>query len=545
MMLHPGYAIRCLLVQLSLAGSAIGWAHGTNAAELQIDRDNIAIDASATVRPGRYYVEDGEGNGVLLIRGSNLTLDFQGATLTGSADGTPADQFQGRGIVIEDSDNVTIKNLTLRGFKVGVYAHRCRNLTIEHCDFSDNYKQQLLSTPQAENGADWLFGHENDENEWLRYGAAVYLDGCREFTLRNNVAHRGQNGICLVRSSEGAVYDNDCSFNSGWGVALYRSCRNTISRNKFDWCIRGYSHGIYNRGQDSAGILVFEQCSDNAFLFNSATHGGDGFFLFAGLETLDETGKGGCNRNLVYRNDFSHASNNGIEATFSTGNRFIENILDEADHAIWAGYSYGSAFIGNKISHCNHGISIEHGSNNRIEDNLIEETGIGVNLWANEAAAFRKRPYGNLHHCRSEQYDILKNRFTRNRLDLRLANTSQVALRHNELQGAPVAVEIAGNSRDVTIAENNISGKVRIAEPAEVKFEGNYFTEPPAGATSTQSPLALEYQEPEPLADLAAAPGKQNAYLPQGAVRGLKYIFVDEWGPYVGQSAGDLENRRR
>src|SRR3569623_1856487 len=53
-MLHPGYAIRCLLVQLLLAASAVGWGRGVNAAELQIDRDNIAIDASATVRPGRY-----------------------------------------------------------------------------------------------------------------------------------------------------------------------------------------------------------------------------------------------------------------------------------------------------------------------------------------------------------------------------------------------------------------------------------------------------------------------------------------------------------
>ena len=115
------------------------------------------------------------------------------------------------------------------------------------------------------------------------------------------------------------------------------------------------------------------------------------------METLDETGKGGCNRNLVYRNDFSHASNNGIEATFSTGNRFIENILDEGDHAIWAGYSYGSEFIGNKISRCNHGVSIEHGSDNRIERNTFDQSGIAVNLWANDKHGFVDKPYGKSH----------------------------------------------------------------------------------------------------------------------------------------------------
>ena len=322
------------------------------AAEIKLDRDDLMIACDTTVSAGSYYVADHDEDGVVHVRGHNLVIDLQNATLRGSAAGTLPNEFRGRGVVIEDSSDVVLKNAQIQGFKIGVYARNCRNLTIQGCNLSDNWKQHLLSTPEAENGADWLFGHENDDNEWLRYGAAVYLDGCTGFKLRNNVAQRGQNGFCLVRSQEGEVYDNDCSFNSGWGLAMYRSCRNRVAHNKFDWCIRGYSHGVYNRGQDSAGILVFEQCSDNVFALNGATHGGDGFFLFAGLETIEETGQGGCNRNIVYGNDFSHASNNGIEATFSTGNRFIANIINEADHAIWAGYSYGSQFVGNKISRC-------------------------------------------------------------------------------------------------------------------------------------------------------------------------------------------------
>jgi hypothetical protein len=33
--------------------------------------------------------------------------------------------------------------------------------------------------------------------------------------------------------------------------------------NRLDWNVRGYSHGIYARGQDSAGILCYEQSNDN------------------------------------------------------------------------------------------------------------------------------------------------------------------------------------------------------------------------------------------------------------------------------------------
>ena len=78
--------------------------------------------------------------------------------------------------------------------------------------------------------------------------------------------------------------------------------------------MRGYSDGVYNRGQDSAGILIYEQSNSNYFYKNSVTHGGDGFFLWAGQTTMD-SGKGGCNDNVLVKNDFSFAPTNGIEVT--------------------------------------------------------------------------------------------------------------------------------------------------------------------------------------------------------------------------------------
>ena len=61
--------------------------------------------------------------------------------------------------------------------------------------------------------------------------------------------------------------------------------------NKIIFNVRGYSHGVYNRGQDSAGILVYEQSSNNLFYKNTVTHGGDGFFLWAGQTTMDSQAK--------------------------------------------------------------------------------------------------------------------------------------------------------------------------------------------------------------------------------------------------------------
>ena len=181
---------------------------------------------------------------------------------------------------------------------------------------------------------------------------------------------QGQNGLLLTRCSKARVSSNDFSFNSGWGIALYRTSDSKLASNHCDWCVRGYSHGIYQRGQDSAGFLVFEQSCRNLFVNNSATHGGDGFFLYAGHETTKRTGLGGSIDNMVFDNDFSHAVANAIEATFSTGNLFVRNDCSDSDHGIWAGYSARTLIAGNRIENCTSaGISIEHGQGNRILGN--------------------------------------------------------------------------------------------------------------------------------------------------------------------------------
>ncbi|HKS16696.1 MAG TPA: right-handed parallel beta-helix repeat-containing protein, partial [Planctomycetota bacterium] len=207
---------------------------------------SCAVAPERLVEPGVHRLRE-----PIRITGSNRVFDFAGAELSG--EGAAPDEFTGTAIVIEGGRDITIRNARIRGFKVAMHAIGVERLTIEGCDLSGNWRQRLNSTPDAEAPEDWLYGHQNDDNEWLRYGAAIYLDRCPDATIRNNVGRNGQNGICITRSDRARIYDNDFSFNSGWGLAMYRSSRCVVSHNKFDWCIRGYSHGVYSRGQDSTG----------------------------------------------------------------------------------------------------------------------------------------------------------------------------------------------------------------------------------------------------------------------------------------------------
>ncbi|MGD2108146.1 MAG: right-handed parallel beta-helix repeat-containing protein [Phycisphaerae bacterium] len=491
--------------------------------EARPDKPGFRITADARVASGVYALADQTDEGAIRIIGDNITVDFQGATLSGAAPGTDPDGYIGRGVVIRGR-NVTVRNLTVRGYKVGIYAEDSPELTLRGCDVSRNYRRRLESTIRHEDFSDWLFGHENDKNEWLRYGAGIYLYECPRATVVGCRARNGQNGLCISRSDHCRIADNDMSFMSGWGLAMWRSSRCEVMSNKFDWCIRGYSHGAYARGQDSAGILVYEQCNDNLFAHNSATHGGDGFFLYAGNETLKKTGAGGCNGNIVYKNDFSHAAANGIEATFSKDNVFIDNTLHECHHGVWAGYSYETEIRGNDIRDCTYGVSIEHGRHNVIGLNVIRDTKVGVQLWWDKDEKLLASPFCKSHgRCDARNTRVLQNRFQSVETAVRIDSAEHTVVRGNTMQAVEVPVHLDGVFEHVDL-ELNEKDRSRIVNDGL----GTICT------PGVDCPF-VHHVFPDVLAKhprLVTGAGKQHAFLPSGARRGREHIYVHEWGPY-------------
>lgn len=276
-----------------LVGIWIATACGWTTAPYQPSDDPWLISKSSTLNRTTYLVPNGDDLGksaAITIQGDGVVVDFNGATLRGSAETAEPDKRAGTGIRIVGS-NVTIKNAHVHGYKLGLIARDCQGLRILNCDFSYNWKQRLLSTVEREDESDWMSYHHNESEEWLRYGAGIYLSGCKDFEVKGTRITGGQCGLMLTRCERGLAWNNDFSFLSGLGIGMYRSSDNRIMHNHIDWCVRGFSYGVYNRGQDSAGILVFEQCNRNTFAYNSATHGGDGFFLW-GRPAHDGHGRG-------------------------------------------------------------------------------------------------------------------------------------------------------------------------------------------------------------------------------------------------------------
>ncbi len=490
---------------------------------VRLDRPGMTITTNVRVAPGTYELAAGDTQAAVEITGDDITVDLTGVTLVGAGPGTPANAYTGRGITITGR-NVTVKGVTVRGYKVGVYAEKAPGLSIADCDVSRNFRQRLKSTVQREDLSDWLYGHENDRNEWLRYGAGIYLYRCPDARITKCRARNGQNGLCMVRCDRARITDNDMSFMSGWGLAMWRSSDGEIINNKFDWCMRGYSHGVYSRGQDSTGILVYEQCHRNLFAYNSATHGGDGFFLYAGNETVKKTGRGGCNDNIVYCNDFSHAAANGIEATFSHGNVFVANILDECTHGVWAGYSFDTVIQGNRISRCKYGVSIEHGHGNVITGNVIADTELGVQLWWDDDKDLLTTPFGKVHdRCPSKSNTVTNNRFQRVRKGIRLADDTGSAVRGNEFEDVEVPVHLAGDTSGTQLAlDDGLQNAVVDESTNGVSFQSE----------GSKTSRGQDRYDMAAIEQRLGSKHRPSAFLPDGVRRGRNQIFIDQWGPY-------------
>ena len=466
----------------------------------------MVITHSVRVAPGRYRLiaPTALDTAAIVIRGDDVTVDFAGAVLEGTDPAANPDRAAGVAIRVEGGHNVRVLNARVRGYKVGILARDVRDLTLQGNDLSYNWRPRLYSLVEHESLVDWLSFHHNEHDEWLRYGAGIYLSSVTGGDIRDNRVQQGMNGLLMVRSDSVRITENDFSFDSGLGIGLYRSSDNVILHDRLDYDVRGYSNGFYRRGQDSAGLLIYEQSMRNVVAYNSVTHGGDGLFLWAGQSTLD-TGTGGANDNLFFANDFSFAPANCMEATFSR-NTFVANRLEGCEYGLWGGYSYDSKVVGNRFVRNRTGIGIEHGQTNLVAWNTFTGDSTAVHVWADSIAA-SDWGYPKHHDTRSRDYQMEHNLFDGNRVAVRARNTTGLDVTRNVMTGVD-SLAVLRDTSDTRVADNDTREAMAEDDPA------------PA--------LPAEYAHLAPRAD-------SGGILPATAPverRPRSSIVVDEWGPY-------------
>jgi parallel beta-helix repeat protein len=401
---------------------------------VRVDKPGTQVRGEVKICPGRYRVVDRSEIGVIVAVASGTRIDLTGVTLE-SGDQDPS-QFTGIGILSHGVDSVSVRGGRIRGFRFGIRLEGGSGHRVSGVDLSNSRAQTLRSTPQQYDQADWLDLAHPETFE--TYGAGVYLKRTVGASITGIIARGSQNGIGLFESREAWIADNDLSGNSGWGIHLWRSSRNTLVRNRADHNVRCESPA-YRQGCGSAGLLLREQSDSNLIADNDLTSSGDGF-LMSGEPGLLTPSIG----NLVLRNDASHAWHSGFRSISAAGNSFIENRVDSADYGLWLTYSRdnlvrGNVLLGSRTA----AIAIEHGAGNELAGNTIIGGAIGIRLFAPQAG-----------DPPSRNYRIDDNTLAKVTRGIVLEHTTGVRLRGNLFDGGEEGLVVDSAGADAEVVGN-------------------------------------------------------------------------------------------
>lgn len=360
-----------------------------------IPSDNMVISEDTTFSTGVYLLPKG-----IRIERNDITLDGNGAVLVG-------ENFSGCGIFASYRDNITIKNISLQGYRWGVRVEDSNKLAISNCDIKATH----------EITANTIF-----LDIWIQasdtYGSGILLQNVNRGQILDCDLSHQMNGLLSYDCDALEVKNNLANYCSGWGFHLNHTSNSLFENNTADYCCRYEPRGKRkgHMGADSAGFLIVNHSCNNKFLGNNARMGGDGFFL-AGMNPDYEPV--GCDNNLFEDNDASFSPNNAFEATFSTGNIFRSNIANNSNYGFWLGFSRDGMIEDNQIlGNRQAGIAVENGINFTVRNNQISNNRHGILLWSKHVSTLEK---GLPENTTSLNWRIEHNTFTGNQKAIRIA----------------------------------------------------------------------------------------------------------------------------
>ena len=220
-------------------------------------------------------VDTCSGDG-LVIEVSNVTLDCAKFALRG--DNTSADN----GVVVSDTDGVTVKRCTISGFGTGIAVEYSTEFTIDNNTLQDNGEGVVVESGIASSGD---FG-----------------------TIQNNTVQNSEVGIDLIETSSNTVKNNKVS-NTSADIAIQDnvSQANVVTNNQVE--------------DSEFGIAVVFGARQNTITNNRAKNNFIGVLI--GFFDLD-----GSDNNVVAGN---RADQNGIGIAVLTNNNLVNANLGSAN----------------------------------------------------------------------------------------------------------------------------------------------------------------------------------------------------------------------
>ncbi|MEM2703020.1 MAG: NosD domain-containing protein [Candidatus Bathyarchaeia archaeon] len=193
-----------------------------------LETGTIYILANGTVHPATapiskkdnwYYTFKTDIKTAIIIQRDNIIIDGAGHTLQGGK--IPGS----KGIDLTGRNNVTVKNLNIKGFDYGIYLHSTSCCSISRNNFTENYCNI------------WITYSSNNEvtsntitNTTLNEGYGIWLKNSAKNALLKNSITLQTYAIYIGFSDHNMISTNQIT-NNNKGVYLYNSANNTILKN--------------------------------------------------------------------------------------------------------------------------------------------------------------------------------------------------------------------------------------------------------------------------------------------------------------------------
>jgi parallel beta-helix repeat protein len=333
-------------------------------------RPGTQVQGEVRICPGRYRIADPSERGVIIAAASGTRIDLTGVVLE-SGDSVPA-RFTGIGVASKDVDAVSVQGGTIRGYRVGLRLEGGRGHRISGTDLSGSRTDALRSTAAQPDIADRL-----DPLRLAAFtgaGAGLVLVRTVGASVTRVTAKAAQNGIGLIDVRESYLADNELVGNTGWGITLWHSSRNTLVRNRVHHTQRCAPPTV---DCAAAAILLREGSDSNTISENDLTSSSAGLRI-SGQPPLTRPSIG----NLVFRNDASGAGT-AFVASHTWSTTFLENRGDSAAYGFQLAHLNGSVVRGNTVIGSRiAGMVVENGSDNTLEANVVLGGRIGIAVTA-------------------------------------------------------------------------------------------------------------------------------------------------------------------
>jgi len=303
--------VTLIVVVLGMLGLAFR-VHGVEAGGAIYIMANGSVEPSTApiYRDGDVYTFTDNICDEIVVERSNVVIDGNGNALEGNG--------SGHGFSLDGINNVTIRNIVVEDFSIGVYLNSSSGNVISGNTIMAN----------------------------TEYG--VYLDGSSNNTIFGNNLQNNFKGIELWDSCENTVSGNNITAEAvynDYGIKLRYCASNTVSGNN----IKNNDEGVYlansssntvsgNSIEDNYYGVVLANSSSNAIFGNMLRNNDEGTRLRF------------SSSNIISGNNMTTTNNNGVWFFHSSNNTVCENsIAGNRLYGIWLSWSSNNTFSGNNI----------------------------------------------------------------------------------------------------------------------------------------------------------------------------------------------------